>query len=210
MLSPQKAEDLWSCAPTGDRGWASLARLEDGMFRQSDEMVYAQALLHAREPQFFKTTDSRRMAAPCAEWPAPMGLCGNVLVVVGGWFPASLRRLKREVFVRQCQVRAPSTRPLPPLDSRAYCSVAILHSLYYSSSFLLCHKYCIYPHTDCRHNNNTIFQPQQHQHYPTLTCHSTATCRDTPSYSASRYFREFAGFARRTKPSKLQTKGPRG
>ena len=155
-----------------------------------------------------------REAAPCAEWPAPMGLCGNVLVVVGGWFPASSRRLKREVFVRQCQVRAPSTRPLPPLDSRAYCSVAILHSLYYSSSLLLCHKYCIYCLTDHRHTKQHHLSapaastlPHSDAHQP---CNSTATCRDTPSYSASRYFREFAGFARHTRPSKLQTKEPRG
>lgn len=30
VLSPQKAEDARSCTPTGDRGWASLSRLEDG------------------------------------------------------------------------------------------------------------------------------------------------------------------------------------
>jgi hypothetical protein len=65
-------------------------------------------------------------------------------VVAGGRSLVSQpsRRLKRVIFVRQCQVRAPSTRPLPPVHSH---TAALLQ---YSTPCtillpLLCHRYCI-------------------------------------------------------------------
>ena len=72
--SPQKTRNQRSCTPTGDRAWTSLSRLEDGIFRQSDEMVYAPDGLHACEPKVFKTA-----AVPSR--PAPMALDENVLGV---------------------------------------------------------------------------------------------------------------------------------
>jgi hypothetical protein len=54
------------------RSW--VGALSAMAFRQPDEKLYARAILHVREPQFFKTTGRRSQEARGAESPAPMAL----------------------------------------------------------------------------------------------------------------------------------------
>jgi hypothetical protein len=104
-------------------------------------------------------------------------------VVAGGRSLVSQpsRARKRAIFVRQCQVRAPSTRPLPPLDPHTAallrystpCTILLL---------LLCHKYCIYSLTDHRHKQHHLSAPAAAPTLPHSDVPSTATCRDTPRH----------------------------
>ena len=133
--------------------------VEDGRFRQSDEMVYAWLVLHTREPLFFKTPGS----PPCAEWPGSNGVVVQCLRRVAGFLPLACK-------AGGIRTSMPGTRALSSSSSSPpfpYCPVSILHSLYYSSSFTLSKNTCIYSPTDYRHTTNTtttptIFQPQQH------------------------------------------------
>lgn len=132
-------------------------------------MVYAWLVLHAREPQFFKTA-----AVPSR--PPPMGLCGNVLGVVGsgGWrsqssFPAFACKKAGDI-----RTSMPGTRALDSSSSSPrfpYCSALLRYSTPCTILLpLLCHRYCIYSLTDHRRKQHHLSAHQQHLHYPTLTC----------------------------------------
>jgi hypothetical protein len=146
-------------------------------------MVYAWLVLHAREPQFFKTG-----AVPSR--PPPMGLCENVLGVVGsgGWssqssFPAFAQAQAGDIRTSMPGTRALDSSSSSPRFPLLLCSVVILHSLYYSSSLTLSQTLYILTHRPPTQQNHHLSAPAA----PTLPhsdVPSTATCRDTPSYSA--------------------------
>ena len=147
--SPQKAEDVRSCTPTGDRGWASLSRLEDGTSRRSDGMGCAWLVLHTREPLFFKTAGS----PPCAEWPGSNGVVVQCLRRVAGFLPLACK-------AGGIHTSMPGTRALNSSSSSPpcpYCPVSILHSLYYSSSLTLSKKNTVYTHPQTTHT--TLLPP---------------------------------------------------
>ena len=133
-----------SCTLTGDRGRMLYRTMA---FRQCDEMVYARIALHRCEPQFFKTTDRRPKKPPGAEWLPPMALSKNVLgvwseVQACGWrskiFSQPLARVGASGRYSYVNARYARLQLALFLSRSPYCcSVAILHSLYYSSSFTL-------------------------------------------------------------------------
>ena len=128
------------------RGRALQRAIVGGRLYRDSKMAHPDGLTEWDVRGLYCIRANRSSSRQQAVRPEPSGAGGMALdgSVLGGWLVSCLSRAKPVVFVRQCQVRAPSTRPLPPLRSHTALSP-------YSTPCtiplpLLCPKNTVYTH----------------------------------------------------------------